>query len=265
VGVNIDMQTSSEQVIVEVGMGAGEEGSSHDILYDQLDGIVNGGEHEERGITLLQRRLLSQVDTATGKVSEEGRVELENMESLHKKLKKQSYDDNTQDNVTSIDVNECEVKVSVGNGETIMAQEEESQEEVVVERVVDGTRRSFMSKVNEFMGQVSEINRLEVKGRRDPGQKSKRSRGGIKQRQRDEKLMELKQNESNRSVSLSETADTDMLTSQISQVHQPVPSLPSVFSSKTARKHYLQRRKQATKQKPRHMKAWEFFRKDDDD
>ena len=58
--------------------------------------------------------------------------------------------------------------------------------------------------------------------------------------------------------------------SQISTMHhdvlQAVTSVPSVFSSKTARKHYLQRRKQATKPKAIHRKAWEFFgMKDYDD
>jgi hypothetical protein len=120
----------------------------------------------------------------------------------------------------------CEVNVSEEDGKAItsMAQEDESQEVIVEGRSAGGLHRSISSQINEFIGQVSETNRVEVEGKEDSVQKSKRSRGGIKQRQRDEKLMELKQNESNRSISLSETADTDMLTSQISQVHQPVPS-----------------------------------------
>jgi hypothetical protein len=36
------------------GMGAGEIDSSHGMFYERLDGIVTGGESEERGITLLQ-------------------------------------------------------------------------------------------------------------------------------------------------------------------------------------------------------------------
>ena len=73
--------------------------------------------------------------------------------------------------------------------------------------------------------------------------------------------MDLTSSDTSIEVLLSETADTIMIASQISSVHQSVPSLPSVFNSKSVRKNYLQRRNQATKQKPRHRKAWNFLRR----
>ena len=81
------------------------------------------------------------------------------MESLHKKLKTQSYDDNIQDNVTNMDDNECEVNVRVGNGENMVAQEEESQEVVLEGRNAGGLHRSIWSQANEYIGQISEKNR----------------------------------------------------------------------------------------------------------
>ena len=146
-----------------------------------------------------------------------------------------------------------------------MAQEEESHEVIIEGRNAVGSHRSILSQVNEYIGQISERNRVQVEENEGTAKGPKGPRGGRKQGRRDDSVMELKPSESNISVSLSETADTAMVASQISPWHQTVESAPSVFNSKTARRNYLQRRKQATKPKPSHRKAWEFFRKEDDD
>jgi hypothetical protein len=105
------------------------------------------------------------------------------VESLHKKLKTQSYDD-IQDNVTNMDDNECEVNVRVGNGENMVAQEEESQEVVLEGRNAGGLHRSIWYQANEYIGQISEKNRLEVEERGDPIKKLRKPRGGNRNRNR---------------------------------------------------------------------------------
>jgi hypothetical protein len=162
----------------------------------------------------------------------------------------------------------CEVNVREEDGKAItsVAQEDVFQEISVEGRSAGGLHRSISSQINELIGQASEINRLEVEGRGDSAKKLRKNKGGNRNRNRrvGGSLMDLTSSDASIAISLSETADTAIVASQISPGHQPETSLPSVFTSKTARKHYLQRRKQAIKKKPRHMLAWEFFKVDDE-
>jgi hypothetical protein len=240
------------------GMGAGEVDSSHGMFFERLDGVEIGDEPEERGITLSQRSIVSQVDKSIEEVSEEDRVELVNVERPYKKLKSQFYDDIHGSGIIMV------ARDNIGNeviGEPMLAQEGKAQEEVVLGSVVDGPRRSFMSQINELMGQVSEVNRLEVEGRGEPVLKSKKSRRGKRNERVDGSLMDMTASDTSIAISLSETADTAIVASQISPGHQPGTSLPSVFTSVTAGMNALRHRKLEFKG-PRYMSASDFFGKD---
>jgi hypothetical protein len=97
-GSSRDMQMGVTHDIVGIVVGGGEEENSHIMSSEIVDGIVPGGEYEERGIVVSQRGLFLQVDKHTGEGSEAVSVEIESEERPYKKLKTQFHDD-IQDNV----------------------------------------------------------------------------------------------------------------------------------------------------------------------
>ena len=108
------------------------------------------------------------------------------------------------------------------------------------------------------------MRRIEERG--DPIKKLRKNRGGNRNRNRrvGGSLMDLTSSDASIAISLSETADTAIVASQISPGHQLGTSLPSVFTSVTAGEHALRHRQQENKG-PIYKLASDFFGEDYDE